>query len=136
LRWVSTHNDANEAFYDPNINQIIGTDTQVYQYNMFVDPAKAFVQQIGNIYWLDVTAYTTNGLFGWKTSIQHFNDDAVFDDLPQVPPNWRDMHYPPEHQYQGQSIDMAFALTTIPEPSAILLVAFGGVSLLALRRRR
>jgi hypothetical protein len=130
------YTNANEAFYDPNINQIVGFDTQVYQYNMFIDPANAFTQQIGNIYWLDVTVMTTNGIFGWKTSLQHFNDDAVFDDLPQLPPNWRDMHYPPEHPYHGQSIDLAFALTTIPEPSAFLLVALGGLAVVALSRTR
>ena len=129
--------NASEVFYDPNINQIIGTDTEVWQYNMFVDPDKAFVQQQGNIYWLDVTAYTSNGLFGWKTSLDHFNDDAVFDDLPQVPVNWREMRYPPGHPFQGESIDLAFALTTIPEPATFVLVGFSllGVRLLARQRR-
>ncbi len=130
------YTNANEGFYDPNVNAIIGSDTEIWQYNFFIDPANAFTQQIGNIYWLDVSVMTTNGLFGWKTSLQHFNDDAVFDDLPQLPPNWRDMHYPPGHPFQGQSIDMAFALTTIPEPSAFLLVVLGGLGVATFTRRR
>ncbi len=37
---------APEQFYDPNINQIIGTDRQIWQYN-FVDLPDPFIQQKG-----------------------------------------------------------------------------------------
>lgn len=123
--------DSTERFYDPNQHQVIGFDTQVWQYNFFIPEALAFHQDIGNVYWLDVQAYTTNGLFGWKTSNQHYNDDAVFADLP-VPLSWQDMHDP----NTGQSLDMAFVLTTIPEPSTFALVGLSAAGLMIFRRRK
>ena len=123
--------DASERFYDPNINQVIGSDTQVFQYNFFIPEAAAFFQNQGNIYWLDVEAFTSTGLFGWKTSFQHNLDDAVYADEPP-PLFWRDMHDPAT----GQSLDMAFVLTTIPEPGSVLLATLGGGFLLVLRWRR
>ncbi len=93
---------AQELFYDPNIDQIIGGDTVVWQYNFFIDEATALIQDKDNIYWLAVTNVDPNNdgvvdtrdlieaesginRFGWKTSAsEHFNDDAVFldHDLP------------------------------------------------------
>lgn len=90
--------NAPEQFYDPNLNQIIGTDTVVWQYNFFIDEATALIQEEGKIYWLAVANVDPNNdgmintvdlaeaqgginRFGWKTSgSEHFNDDAVFID--------------------------------------------------------
>ncbi len=131
----------NERFYDPNLGQIIGFDTQVWQYNFDLPAALAFQQQQGTIYWLDVQVMpqppgdaTGPFLFGWKTSFQHFNDDAVFGDNTTFggpPAFWRDLHDPAS----GQSLDMAFALTTVPEPGTGLLVFLGGGLLLLLKQR-
>ena len=46
---------ANECFFDPNQNEIIGTDSVVWQYNFYIDAAEAFYQEEGKIYWLSVT---------------------------------------------------------------------------------
>jgi hypothetical protein len=119
-----------EYFYDPSqSNLIAGGDSLVYEYN-FTIPAclqlfdvtntapRGFYQQAGTIYWLSVTAYATNGSFGWKTCVpyQHYNDDASWSPT-LFGPHWSDLHYPPGHQYYPQSMDMAFALdnaVTIP----------------------
>jgi hypothetical protein len=139
-----------EAFYDPNTNTILGRDTRIWQYNFNIDPAAAFNQAGPNatgaptIYWLDVQAIvpwqpgTPETIFGWKTTqpiatAPLLGDDAVFGDtvspggdpVVQTDPasgatwTWMDMHYP-SGPYQGQSIDMAFAIT--PEPSAVLML--------------
>ena len=42
---VRPYATAQELFYEPNTNAIIGRDTQVWQYNFFIDPATAFIQQ-------------------------------------------------------------------------------------------
>jgi hypothetical protein len=141
-----------EQFYDPNINQIIGTDNQVWQYN-FTNLPDPFVQQgttaQPKIYWLDVQAVSPDptAIFGWKTSLQHFNDDAVFADTagfdgPLLPHDgnpaglpWTDMHYPPGHPFAGQSIDLSFVITTVPEPATLSGLLMGAVALLAWRRR-
>jgi hypothetical protein len=130
-----------ELFFDPNQNEIIGNDTQVIQYNFRIPAADAFQQEEGKIYWLDVAAFpgpadpAVSGLaqFGWKTSAQHFNDDAVFwtidvagsETLP------RELIDP----RTGQSLDMAFVIT--PEPGTlVMLIGAGLVGLWAFARRR
>jgi hypothetical protein len=147
---------AQELFYDPNQDRILGGDTHVWQYNFPIPAAKAFVQQ-GNaanpkVYWLDVQAEVPGPeVFGWKTSVTHWGDDATFADTslplsmggllygPAVPPvYWQDMHYPVGHPYVGQSIDQSFAITTTPEPGTLALLGCGLAGLLcyAWRKRK
>ena len=147
-----------EKFYDPNTKEIIGSDTQVWQYNFLLTDNAAdplFHQEEGKIYWLDVQAdpiddnTTQPPLFGWKTSDrnrypdpwngQHFMDDAVFGDNiefggpPIGFPPWIDMHYPVGHEFEGQSFDQAFVIT--PEPATMSLLCIGGMAMLCRRRR-
>ena len=118
--------DFPEFFFDPNVKDIVGTDHTIWQYNFLIPPPEAFIQHQGNIYWLDVQAlpHDANAVFGWKTSLDHFNDDASFSNVPfgAPPVVWDDMIYPQTHPFHGQSIDLAFALTTVPEP-----VSFGPI---------
>jgi len=126
---------ANEYFYEPNTNQIIGADTQVWQYNFFIPPTTAFIQQgtaaNPKVYWLDVQAGVPGDeVFGWKTSLTHWNDDAVFADTTSfggLPGPWSELIHP----FTGQSLDLAFVIT--PEPTTILFLVGG---LLGLLRRR
>jgi hypothetical protein len=134
--------DFPEMFFDPTVNDIIGNDRTIWQYNFIIPAGEQFTQQQGNIYWLDVQAlpHDANSTFGWKTSLDHFNDDAVFQNVvpfgaPPNPNNWDDMHYPQTHPFHGQSIDLAFALTTVPEPGTITLF-IGAYAVLGMRRGR
>jgi uncharacterized protein (TIGR03382 family) len=127
-----------EKFYHPNVDQIIGTDTQVWQYNFLIPASLAFMQQRGTVYWLDVQALppTTDTVFGWKTSASpHFRDDATWGDTPfgGVPTGWQPLIYPPGFPLGGQSMNLAFVIT--PEP-AITLLGLGGLAALMRRRRR
>lgn len=134
---------ANEQFYDPNLDAIIGTDHEVYQYNftsLFDALGNPFVQSQGTIYWLDVQTEVLNvqgvvpAVFGWKTRdpSQHFNDDAVFADTAgfagALTTVWNELRYPAGHPLQGQSIDLSFVLT-VPEPSSLALFGLGAVAL-------
>jgi|CXWL01.1.fsa_nt_gi hypothetical protein len=131
-----------ERFYDPNTDTIIGTDSQIWQYN-FVNIVKPFVQTGTQsnpvIYWLDVQVDTGGSgfKFGWKSADpakppvppfpgNPFNDDAVYGDtnvfggepFPQFPLGqvWKDMHFPAGHAYAGQSINLSFAITSFTPP--------------------
>ncbi len=74
------------------------------------------------IYWLDVQAMpmATNPetRFGWKTSEQHWNDDAVFAVGAEpilVPGPWQNLTYPVGHPYAGRTIDLAFEIVTLKQ---------------------
>ncbi|MCK4342645.1 MAG: hypothetical protein KAY37_13085 [Phycisphaerae bacterium] len=113
--------EAPEQFYDPFLDQIIGDDSEVWQYTFaFVPP---FLQQEGDIYWLAVINWDPNGngtidpddlnyQFGWKTTLDQWNDAAVFtgNGDHQNPPldGWAPMDYPEEHPLAGELIDLAF----------------------------
>jgi len=115
-----------QGWYDPNTGQWNRPDHNLfYQYN-FVNIPNPFVQKLGTIYWLDVSAtVTAPAEWGWKTSIQHFRDDAVWGDFPD--PKWQELKDPITHE----TLDLAFVIT--PEPAALSVLVLGGLVLL--RRR-
>ncbi len=139
-------NNLSEQFYDPNMDEIIGFDTEAYQYNFFLDPLdpNIFHQEEGTIYWLDVQAWVDPGnsdnqaVFGWKSTRNVWNDDAVFGDNTifgqSDPPNalfWQEMYHP---LIPDESLNLAFVIT--PEPATISLLVIGGIGVLARRRKR
>jgi hypothetical protein len=107
-----------EQFFDPDVG-ILGPDTAIWQYNFY--PTNPFTQAGTTaapiVYWLSMTAVstgtaTTGSLIGWKTSTNHWNDNAVFghmgtNGLPLG--DWNELFSP---QVPAVSLDLAFALTT------------------------
>ncbi|MBI4579484.1 MAG: PEP-CTERM sorting domain-containing protein [Planctomycetes bacterium] len=121
-----------QGWYDPNTGEYYRPDHfGIWQYNI-VDIPQPFYQELGKIYWLDISVRLPAGVppwWGWKTSRDHFNDDAVWTDygLPTLP--WRELRDP----IMQESLDLAFVIT--PEPAGLLMLAgLGGLALL--RRRR
>jgi PKD repeat protein/FtsP/CotA-like multicopper oxidase with cupredoxin domain len=103
-----------ELFYDPSQGaNPIGTDTQVYRYDFSIPDCDAWYQASGNIYWIGVTAFTTNGLFGWKTCItnDYFNTDATWSSATNYP-FWSSLIYPNSDPYAGLSMDQSFQIGT------------------------
>ncbi len=111
---------AGEWWWDPAMSDAIpGGDKQVWKLDFDIDPEKAFLQEGSSekprIYWLEVSAETTDGQFGWKTRRwpEHFMDDAVFSANLTGSVGWHELHYPLGHKYfslERNSIDMAFCL--------------------------
>ncbi len=109
----------------PDLYEFPG-DTVCWQYNFFMDPVQAFIQR-GTVdepivYWLGVTAVPVDGAarFGWKTSLEHWNDDAVWGFRPDPPGGpWEELRYPPQHPMERESIDLAFVITGGAEPQEL-----------------
>ncbi len=140
-----------EGFYDPFVPAVIGTDTQVYQYNFFLDrilPLEELPkQEEGQIYWLDVSADpfpgeagTVEAVFGWKSSLDHWEDDAVYagydldaqGNIVGLGP-WAPLKYPVGHPLEGQTMDLSFVIT--PEPGTVSVMTLGILALIRKRRR-
>ena len=114
-----------EGFWDPfptnNPPFTYGADTRIWLYTVDIPAAVAFVQQ-GTpnnpvVYWLDINVkILPDGIdhkFGWKTSIDHWNDNAVRD-FNGV--DWAELIYPPGHAFVDQQIDLAFEINTMQAP--------------------
>lgn len=133
-----------EGWLDPPDGYIFPADFNCWLYRFYIDPSDAF-WQYGNeaepmIYWLDVQAYPLDpeARFGWKTSVTHWNDDAVWGmGNEPYPGPWGELRYPPGHEYAGQSLDLAFGLAgeslelsldygDAPDPSYPTLLASNG----------
>lgn len=124
--------DPNTGWYDPGYDPDHPEDppnhVMIFQYNI-EDIANPFIQNEGTIYWLAISMQCNYGTWGWKTSLDHWNDDGVWrDEEPLQPTNWAELHDP----LTGVSLDMAFVIT--PEPAAVVFLALG--SLLLRRRMR
>jgi len=107
-----------EQFYDPSTGEL-SSETQVWLYSF--TPKKPFCQK-GSIqspvtYWLSATAITPDGsdaFFGWKTSTNHWHDDAVFGQ-PDANGNpvWKEL-FDPTTPAAPVSLDLAFLLNNGP----------------------
>jgi len=107
--------NCNETFYgySPYDN------TNVYEYNTDIPP---FPQELGQIYWLSVKVdpgWDAPPYWGWHNSRDHWRDSAV---QASEPSPW--IWYKLSH-LQFEYEDLAFELTVIPAPGAILLGGLG-----------
>jgi hypothetical protein len=124
-----------QGWYDPVTGYAQTYDHYTY-YLVNIDPIQdPFTQVAGNIYWLEIQALLPPGAdyqVGWKTSNDHFMDDAVY--AVATANGYWPLTYPYNDLYErgGQSIDLAFVIT--PEPATICLLGLGALSLL--RRKR
>jgi hypothetical protein len=87
-----------------------------FQYDITNIP-DPFIQEEGTIYWLNIRAdvpgasYPVPPLWGWKTSIQHFADDATWSTA-EPPYQWIPLTDP----QTGITLDLAFVITGAGQP--------------------
>jgi hypothetical protein len=103
-----------EDWFDPATGLWLNDNhLNVYQYDFYIDEAIACEQDSGTIYWLVIKDIPppTDYTFGWKTAEYHlrWNDDATFFLGPAG--IWLPMVYPPGHEYQDSTLDLAFVIT-------------------------
>ncbi|MBI9036990.1 MAG: T9SS type A sorting domain-containing protein [Bacteroidales bacterium] len=107
-----------EWFYWPHIQQaVFPGDWTVYELDFTVPEPEAFIQDSSTIYWLGVNVYPQGGtdyVFGWKSSLDHFNDFAVWQ---TGPPVWNMLCYPMEHPLADTCMDLSFNISGYPNPS-------------------
>ncbi len=111
---------AYEGWFNPPTEWIPDGDRNCWEYIFQFSDNNWFLQQgtagAPIVYWLDVQAIIPDGvapaLFGWKTSIDHWNDDAVwFDGIDEPAPHpWFEMRYPFGHPFETESVDQAFMI--------------------------
>jgi len=99
-----------QGWYDPGEGFYIPENHFLYwQYNIehIEDP---FIQEDGTIYWLSISAIVApespQPRWGWKSSTDHWNDDAVHGLWYEL--DWVDLYEPPDF---GTSLDLAFVIT-------------------------
>ncbi len=106
-----------QGWFDPVTGIARKPDHQnIYQINVTLHVTHPFVQVLDTIYWLDIKLDVFGGLAGWKTSIDHWNDDAVFELVDD--PFWGELRDPYEPEI---SLDLAFVIDPIPEPGFIFI---------------
>ena len=112
---------------------MIDNHTAYFQYHVRIPAPEAwFVQREGTIYWLNISAHVADPVttqWGWKSSMLHWNDDAVWGEDPTYA--WVDLFEPPTLE---QSLDLAFVITSwtpIPAVSEWGLIVMALVGLVA-----
>jgi hypothetical protein len=116
-----------EGYYDPSLPYFeTPADFTCWKYTFqIMDPCwvqSGTIQQ-PVVYWLDVQArpLAQDAIFGWKTSRNHWNDDAVWTQGPEPSQGpWLELRYPQPHPLSPASIDLAFAVYTQADTRATL----------------
>jgi len=123
-----------QGFYNPATGQNVRHDHQLYYQINITDILDPYTQREGTTYWLSLDLdMATSAMPGWKTSQDHWNDDAVWgwtDPAIGVPVEWHEIRDP----LTNESLDLAFVIT--PEPATLALMGLGAAALVARRRRR
>ena len=111
--WINeTPNMGDQGWYDPgypNPDNVVEHDHTVYYQVNMACPVPCFQQTEGNVYWL-VLGIAVQGpeQVGWKTSQDHFNDDAVFYSFGYG--NWYPLPDASLHSPYDSNLDLAFVV--------------------------
>ena len=105
---VILYGTGEEGWFDPPEYYVSIDHYNYYQINI-TDIPDPWIQYQGEIYWLDVSIEIQafeNEEVGWKTSLDHWNDDSVYWDDNYM--DWFELRDPID---PGTSLDQAFVIT-------------------------
>lgn len=109
-----------QGWYDPSMPVAIPNDHQQYFEYCIINIADPPKQREGDIYWLDISATVEepDRFWGWKTSKDAWNDDAVWS--PEIPsPTWDEMYDPLTFLETVDALPPVNAAVLIPENSPV-----------------
>jgi hypothetical protein len=106
------YGDGWQGWYNPLFGGPLPLDHYGYYQINITDIAEPFIQEEDQIYWLSIQL--TPSVVGWKTSLDHFEDNAVWRytfDPCSDPCGWGELYDPGT----GGPLDFAFVITGEPE---------------------
>jgi hypothetical protein len=133
---VSQVGQGPQTWFNPNTGELLSNDhTGIWQVNipLISDP---FIQTgtaaAPKIFWLGLLVQVADPQgtqWGWKTTFQHFEDDATFADLTATAglTSWQEL------TLGTQSLELSFVIT--PEPVSLVLLGLGSLVLINRRKK-
>ncbi len=119
-----------EGWYSPFTGYDPMGDQQCWRYIFFLEQDEIIQQGTPDepvVYWLDVQAQPISQephpdhRFGWKTSPNQWNDNAVWTvGYEPYVGDWNELYYPDGHDWFGQPLDLAFAIYGDENPFILL----------------
>ena len=96
-----------QGWFDPSTGMAVHPNHHRYfRFDVPIPEGIAFIQQQGTIYWLDLQFTVDRGTFGVKTSLDHFEDRAVWGDTIIPGFSWQELLDPDT----GGPLDLAFII--------------------------
>ena len=130
---IDPYGTGDQGWYDPSTGDSRRPDHNLFNQINIVDIPDPFIQIKDEVYWLDVSVHTVSESirWGWKTSQDHFMNDAVWADDPfSSITGWQELIDP----QTGESLDLAFVIT--PEPATLIVLALGLLPILIGKGRK
>jgi hypothetical protein len=121
-----------QSFFSPcDAEYITNSQKRMFKYTFKIDQSEAFVQagSAGKpvVYWLSVQAKLAQSAgsmarFGWKTSTNYWNDDAVWAQAQErYSGTWQKLNYPAFHPRVNQHTALAFQIMTSDKSTTELI---------------
>jgi len=126
LAIIDPYGSGEQGWYEPAAGVAVQNDHHNFHQINIENITNPFIQNVGEVYWLGISLTVeddpTGPMWGWKTSQDHFMDNAVWS-TPGA--GWKELYDPVIDP--PQQLDLAFVIT--PEPGSLSLLVLGALTL-------